>query len=143
VEIDPEEEWDEDHALDQVLNNMVDDLEDEALITETEAELGLAEAELGLAEAELKEAEFDEEKNKYVLKPSIEDPVVGMSETVKEPVKKKTIIDRIVGFAEPVIENRFVKKTKEQIEQEEEEERLSKGPLFRYRTSKRDIEIDD
>lgn len=131
MEIDPEEEWDEDHALDQVLNNMVDDLEDEALITETEEELSLA------------EAEFDEEKNEYVLKPSIEDPVVGMSETVKEPVKKKTIIDRIVGFAEPVIENRFVKKTKEQIEQEEEEERLSKGPLFRYRTSKRDIEIDD
>ena len=127
MEIDTEEEWDEDHALDQVLNNMVDDLENDALITETEAELSLT------------EAEFDEEMDEYVLKPSSEDPVVGMS----EPVKKKTIIDRIVGFAEPVIENRFVKKTKEQIEQEEEEERLSKGPLFRYRTSKRDIEIDD
>lgn len=127
MEIDSEEEWDEDHALDQVLNNMVDDLEDDALITETEAELSLT------------EAEFDEEMDEYVLKPSSEDPVVGMS----EPVKKKTIIDRIVGFAEPVIENRFVKKTKEQIEQEEEEERLSKGHLFRYRTSKRDIEIDD
>lgn len=90
-------------------------------------------------EEELKEAEFDEEKNEYVLKTSIEDPVVGMA----EPVEKKTIIDRIVGFVEPVVENRFIKKTEEQIEQEEEEEKLRKGPLFRYRTSRRDIEIDD
>lgn len=134
---------------------MIDDLEDDTLIAETEAEISLAEAEISLAEAELKEVEFDKESHSEHLykepnisiiksdiedleKLSIEDPVVGMS----KPIEKKTIVDRIVGFVEPVIENRFIKKTKEQIKQEEEE-RLKKGPLFKYRTSKRNIEIDD
>lgn len=120
---------------------MVDDLEDDTLIAETEAEISLAEAEL--KELELNEESHSEhlykEPNISRIKSDIEDPIVGMS----KPVEKKTIVDRIVGFVEPVIENRFVKKTKEQIEQEEEDERLKKGPLFRYRTSKRNIEIDD
>ena len=46
------EEWDEDHALDQVLNDMVEDLEEDTLMAETEADLGLAEAELEELERE-------------------------------------------------------------------------------------------
>jgi len=51
------EEWDEDHALDQVLNDMVDDLEDDILMAETEAEIALTEADLALADEEIAAAE--------------------------------------------------------------------------------------
>ena len=52
----PEEEWDEDHALDQVLNDMVDGLED-TLMAETEAEIALAETDIALADEEIAAAE--------------------------------------------------------------------------------------
>jgi hypothetical protein len=47
----PEEEWDEDHALDQVLNSMVEDLE------EAEEEIKEAEEEIAAAEKEIEEIE--------------------------------------------------------------------------------------
>ena len=53
----PEEEWDEDHALDQVLNDMVDGLEEDTLMAETEAEIALAETDIALADEEIAAAE--------------------------------------------------------------------------------------
>jgi hypothetical protein len=53
----PPEEFDEDHALDQVLNDMVDDLEEDILMAETEAEIALAEADIALADEEIAAAE--------------------------------------------------------------------------------------
>jgi len=88
-----EDEWDEDHALDMAMNDMVKDLDIQ---------------------------DFE-------------------SEDVKEVIEE----DRVVGFAEPVIENRFVKSETKQIDEEEEERRSKKGPLYRFRTNNLDVEIDD
>lgn len=54
-----DDEWDEEHALDQVLNNMIDDLDDDMLLAETEAELALTEAELLELEREIEEIDLD------------------------------------------------------------------------------------
>ena len=99
------EEWDEDHALDQVLNDMVDDLDDleeDILVAETEAELGLAEAELGLAEAELalaEEADLKEpEQPVRDLKPSTFIP----NEPTSVGVTVNDIIEPVPSIVEKV-----------------------------------------
>ena len=61
------EEWDEDHALDQVLNSMVEDLEN------AEEELKAAEEELKAAEEELKAAE-NEKTNRVGIFPNENNP---------------------------------------------------------------------
>ena len=61
------EEWDEDHALDQVLNSMVEDLEN------AEEEIKVAEEELKTAEEELKAAE-NEKTNRVGIFPNENNP---------------------------------------------------------------------
>ena len=60
----PEEEWDEDHALDQVLNDMVDGLEEDVFMAETEAEIAAAEKEIEVIDPEeISNSEFPNETN--------------------------------------------------------------------------------
>ena len=61
----PEEEWDEDHALDQVLNSMVEDLEEaEEEIKEAEKEIAAAEKEIDVIDPEeISNSEFPNETN--------------------------------------------------------------------------------
>ena len=61
----PEEEWDEDHALDQVLNSMVEDLEEaEEEIKEAEKEIAAAEKEIEVIDPEeISNSEFPNETN--------------------------------------------------------------------------------
>jgi hypothetical protein len=61
----PEEEWDEDHALDQVLNSMVEDLEEaEEEIKEAEEEIAAAEKEIEVIDPEeISNSEFPNETN--------------------------------------------------------------------------------
>ncbi len=61
----PEEEWDEDHALDQVLNSMVEDLEEaEEEIKEVEEEIAAAEKEIEVIDPEeISNSEFPNETN--------------------------------------------------------------------------------
>ena len=90
------EEWDEDHALDQVLNSMVEDLEDH------EEELKAAEEELKAAEEELKAAEnekttrvgtFPNENNPTSVAAQVQSIVekVETPHLPQEPVKTTTL----------------------------------------------------
>jgi len=59
----PEEEWDEDHALDQVLNDMVDGLEEDVFMAEDE-EIAAAEKEIEVIDPEeISNSEFPNETN--------------------------------------------------------------------------------
>lgn len=109
--------WDEDHAMDQVLNSMVEDLDEDDLneledeIEESFEELNELEDELDDLEDQIEEVETEEDLNKLEDKiEDLEDEIEDLEEEIEED------IDELTDHAK----------------------RLKKGPLWQFRTNYKD-----
>jgi len=119
--------WDEDHAMDLVLNNIAGDLEDE--IKESFEDLDELEDELDSLEDQIEEIETEQELDE------LEDEIEELEEEIEELEEEiEEDIDELIG-----ITNKIKKPETRVINQYAIDDRkFKKGPLWQYRTNKMD-----
>ena len=114
------EEFDEDHALDEVMNSMVEDLEEEPV---------------GISEEELQDI-IDESGIKETIA-SIKDDFKDLEVTLNDGLEEEAPIEEkpAAGLVDQKMEQRTVKS---QPSIEEDMSKFRKGPLWQFRTSHQD-----
>lgn len=124
-EIEESEEWDEDHALDLVMNEMIEDLEEDLTVTEEELQQIIDDS--GIKETIANIGQDFKEAVSDIKEMKVDDVAEGIVELGKEDEK-------------PLIEfNGKIKKAKPQgLIDQTTEQRNVKGPLWQYRTNKND-----
>lgn len=118
---------DEDHAMDLVLNNIVEDLEDE--IEESFEDLDELEDELDSLEDQIEEIETEQELDKLEDEiEELEDEIGELEDEIEED------IDQLISITDQVKqpETRVVNNN------ESNSKTFKKGPLWQYRTNKKD-----
>ena len=112
-----DENWDEDHAMDQVLNNIVEDLDEDTLkeledeIEESFEDLDELEDELDDLEDQIEEVETEQELDELEDKiEELEEKIEELEEDIEEDIDELT----------------------------ESAKRLKKGPLWQFRTNYKD-----
>jgi len=125
-------DWDEDHALDLVMNDMVADLDEEDL----EDSVGITEEELQniIDQSGLKETVANIQQE---MRDDIDQITKDFEDTINDGLEDEPTFEepKKSGLIDTVIEKRTVKS---QPNIEEDDARFRKGPLWNFRTSHQD-----